>query len=170
MSEPSLSFTLSTYVHVVSSNLSMVFSEIWKKIWVRYLKETINRSAWNMCHPISLILSSGLWRRSGDTEGSVILVPGPQEEQHWSLGRNANVLQLQIVVEQKSPFFASETVSSAFILSSQMVRVCVKTLSKTQWHTHTHTHAHMQGGEVRNHSLSLPSPLFWKTEWTCRSD
>lgn len=37
-------------------------------------------------------------------------VSAPQKEQHCSLGRNANFLQLQIVVEQKSPFFTSETV------------------------------------------------------------
>lgn len=30
-----------------------------------------------------------------------------------------------------------------------------------------HTHALMQGGEVRNHTVSLPSPLFWETS---RSD
>lgn len=90
-------------------------------------------------------------------------VSGPQKEPFsCSEGRNANFLQLQIAVEQNSPFSASETVSSAFILSSQVA--CVKTQTQVSVE---HTHALMQGGEVRNHTVSLPSPLFWETS---RSD
>lgn len=118
-----------------------------------------------MCHPhskFSAVVCDGTVVTKSRMQRHT--VSGPRREQWCSVGRNANFLQLQIVVEQKRPFFAFETVSSAFILSSQVVRV--KTLSKLQFNTHTrtrtHSYAHTHAGRWETTRLSLPSPLFWE--------
>lgn len=70
---------------------------------------------------------------------SITLYEEQRKEQCCSVGRNADFLQLQIVVEQKSLFFAPETISWAFIFSPQVM--CVKTLPKSQCNTHTCIHS-----------------------------